>query len=81
MVMTCVHYRIKNRLTDNTGKINPFFMNISCLRYCNTSLYIQLAGHDRILDVIRKYPILFPGPEILDGEMKTWSVSINAVIV
>ena len=80
LTMRCIHYRLKMRLTDTSGKINPFYRNINSLRYCNTSFYIQLCGRDRILNIMRKHPVIFPNPEYLDKEMRRWKVNFNFCI-
>ena len=74
LTMGCIHYRLKMRLSDETGTINPLFRNIAALRYCHTSLYVQLLGRNQILEVMRNHPIIFPTPEMITDEISHWKV-------
>ena len=74
LVTTCVHTRIKSRMTDLTGRVNPLFKNIEALKYVNFPLFLQLLSRDRIWECQKKFPMLIPHEREVLKTVGHWKV-------
>ena len=81
--ITCriIHIRLKARMLNDKGEVDPLFRNIHSLKYCNFNLYLQLAGRERIWENQRKFPILIPHTEIIERSENALLVSFCLNIV
>ena len=75
LVSTCLHIRIKSRMTDLTGRVNPLFKNVAALKYVNFPLFLQLLSKDRIWDYQRRFPMLIPHEKEVLKVVGSWEVS------
>ena len=77
MVTTCLHIRIKSRMTNLAGKVDPLFKNIQGLKYVNFPLFLQLLSRDRIWEIQRKFPLLIPHEKDILRVVGNWKVSFS----
>ena len=77
MTTRVMHFRLKKRMLNYEGKIDPLYRNISSLKYCNFMLFLQLASRDKIWALQRKNPLLLPSPEMTDEFALNLKVSFS----
>ena len=74
LVATCLHTRIKSRMTDLTGRVNPLYKNVAALKYVNFPLFLQLLSKDRIWEYQRRFPMLIPHEKEVLKVVGHWKV-------
>ena len=80
LVSRCLHIRIKSRMTNLAGKVDPLFKNIQGLKYVNFPLFLQLLSRDRIFELQRHFPILIPHEKEILRVVGNWKVRISSFI-